>query len=124
KPVLEANNRDVIPVNNTIALVGTALFAALSYLRMRYEPGFYVGEAQTLQTWVREKAPWIEHAPRRQAMCPTWEQTIRQDGRIWCNVLANWTLERNTPDTRMRLEHNLAICTDRKSTRLNSSHVA
>src|SRR6266536_3429131 len=56
KPVLEANNQDVIPVNNTIALVGTALFAALSYLRMRYEPGFYVGEAQTLQTWVREKA--------------------------------------------------------------------
>jgi hypothetical protein len=49
--VLEANDQDVIPVKNTMALVGTALFAALSYLRMRYEPEFYAGEAQTLQAW-------------------------------------------------------------------------
>jgi hypothetical protein len=108
--VLEANDQDIIPVSNTIALVGTTLFAVLSYLYMRYEPEFYVGEAQTLQAWVREQAPWIEHAPRRQAMCRTWEQTIRQDGRIECNVLANWTLERDTPDTRMRLAYNSAIC--------------
>ena len=109
--VLEANDQGIISVNNTITLVGAALFAALSCLHMRYEPERYVGEAQALQAWIREQAPCLEHTNLRQSMFHPWEQFICQDGRIWCDVRATWTLERDTPDTRMRLAHNLAICT-------------
>ena len=89
---LEVNAQGVMPVNNTIALVGGALFAALSYLHIRYEPERYVGEAWTLQEWIREAALILStplsgnrcgtHGDKLSAKTGEYGATFVRDGRL------------------------------------------
>lgn len=108
--MLETDDSGVIPVKNTMALIGSALFAVLSYLHTRSEPESYVGEVWRLRERIAESAPCMARTALALSLFPTWQEIIIQEGGRRCDVEARWTLERDTPDARIRLEYNAALC--------------
>lgn len=109
-PPPESDEPGVMPVATAIELIERAWQSVPSYVRSRYEPESYVGEAQTLRAWVNETVPYIAQPAVAQSMVATWEETIIQEGGIQCHVEARWALERDTPGARIRLAYNAALC--------------
>ena len=66
--VLEVDDYGVMRVKTTIALIGRALLAGLSYFHTRYEPESYVDEARALWDGVTDLAPPLMDPQRQQTL--------------------------------------------------------